>query len=175
MEKILSSSSNPPGLLVIPWLYPKQGKTGMDCSVVIAARALDFLSANKNCQQLFIGELGLSELCNAGTTWQISHSSKGRGPGPARLDDLVQEGEPTPVFDWTIVLGLFPLCGRPQIPVPVAQLASHGPTNGYQSRMGRVSHYVWSAISVHHLQPRLPPSAYESGLKAHWLTHRPHK
>lgn len=104
MEKILSSSSNPRGLMVIPRLYPKQGKTGMDCSVVIAVRALSFLSGNKNCQQLFVGECGLSELCNAGTTWLTSHFSKGRGPGPARLDDLVQEGEPTPVLDRAIVL-----------------------------------------------------------------------
>lgn len=141
MEKILSSSSNPPGLMVILRLYPKQGKTGMDCSVVIAVRALGFLSGNKNCQQLFCGEFGLSELCNAGTTWQISHSSKWRAPGPARLDDLVQEGEPTPVLDCTIVLGVFPLCVRPQIPVSVAQLASHGPPNGYQSCTGQVSRH----------------------------------
>lgn len=132
MVKIFSSSSNPPGLMVIPRLYPKQGKTGMDCSVVIAARAPSFLSGNKNCQQRFVGEFGLSDLCNAGTTWQISHFSKGRGPGPGRPDDLVQEGEPTPVLDCAIVLGVFLLSGRPQIPVSVAQLASHGPTNGYQ-------------------------------------------
>lgn len=38
----------------------------MNCSTVIAARALGFLSGNKNCQQLFVGGFGLSELCSAG-------------------------------------------------------------------------------------------------------------
>lgn len=64
-EKIHSRSSNPLALILIPWLYPKQGKTGVDCSSVIAARALGFLSGNKNCQQLFVGGFGLSELCSA--------------------------------------------------------------------------------------------------------------
>lgn len=59
-----SSSSNPPALILIPCLYPKQGKTGVDCSLVIAARVL--LSGYKNCQQLFVGGYGLSELCGAG-------------------------------------------------------------------------------------------------------------
>lgn len=63
---------------------------------------------------------------------KLATPAKEWGPGPVYLDDLVQEGEPTPVLDCTIVLGVFPLCGRPQIPVSVAQLASHGPTNGYQ-------------------------------------------
>lgn len=66
MEKIHSSSSNPPALILIPRPYPKQGKTWVDCSIVVVARALGFLSGNKNYQQLFVGWFGLSELCSAG-------------------------------------------------------------------------------------------------------------
>lgn len=65
-EKSHSNSSNPPALIVIPRLYPKQEKkkkTGVDGSTVTAWRALGLLSGNKNCQQLVVGGLGLSEQC----------------------------------------------------------------------------------------------------------------
>ena len=65
-EKIHSNSSNPPALILMPRLYPKQGKTGQDCSIVIAARAPIFLFGNKKCQQLFVGGFGLSELFSGG-------------------------------------------------------------------------------------------------------------
>lgn len=54
---------------MISWLYPKRGKTGVDCSIIIAVRTLSFFFGKKtpqNCQQLFVGGYGRSELCSAG-------------------------------------------------------------------------------------------------------------
>lgn len=69
--------------------------------VFITARALAFLSGNKNCQQLFVREFGLSEL--------LIHFSKGKRPGSVRLDGLTQGGRSltTPVLDCTIIVGAF--------------------------------------------------------------------
>lgn len=126
--------------------------------VFITARALAFLSGNKNCQQLFVREFGLSEL--------LIHFSKGKRPGSVRLDGLTQGGE-EPHYTCA---GLYhycrciPLCDGPQIPVPIAQLAtgleSYGPSE-WNARpvAGPVVIRYFEREPVHRLKPWLPPSA----------------